>query len=681
MKAIFASLILASASLSFAQENLESIDVSTVKSNKEGRTFLKTNESISVLDETQLNRSDLSNSVQMLNGLSNIQTQSDKNGETFSIRGISDMGPTGFQKDNLATVMVDDVFQTPLALRAGSFENWDLSRVEVRRGAQSTDQGVNSLAGNILLYHKEASQIDEGAAKLLAGNFGRKEAAISWNKAVTNKLFWRTSYNKELSDGFITNKYSDNDKWSNNNKDHFATNFVYQFNTTDYLKLDMKALRRSQGGGYVQDAKKYEVNEDIDYRDRVFNQQASLTYFKKLSDRWSNKFITAASRSRATVTSDEDGTAQNKAGERHRNEKDDYLSFENQLNFKSEKFSNLLGLHYHRYHLDNFHEARMFMVSPVVPHRTTQEDIKNRQSLALFDTFIFNFNKNHSILLGGRLEHVSNEIGASVQTAAPGFSAYNSQHLKTQTTNIFLPKIGYTYQFDKKSLGVTYSQGYRTGGISVNRIKMNTNEYGLERTHNYELSFKSQDSDHTLAANLFYTKWNDQQVLVLYNGVHDSQIENASSSELYGAEFEFMKKINQEDKIRVNLGYVHTQFLNFKEGNKNFTGNQFPDASPFNGQLSYWKTLSQSWSLVMVSRYLAGSYSDADNTRNVPSQFYQDINLSYNKDQYIVEFFVRNIFDQKYRLLNGKSTSSFYPASYHRVSAPRTFGARLNYYF
>ena len=676
MKALFVTLLVITSPSLLAQENLEAIDVSTVRSNKEGRTFLKTNESISVLDESQVNRSDLANSVQMLNGLSNIQTQSDKNGETFSIRGISDMGPTGFQKDNLATVMVDDVFQTPLALRAGSFENWDLSRVEVRRGAQSTDQGVNSLAGNILLYHKEAAQIDEGSAKLAAGNFGRKEAAIAWNKAITNKLFWRTSYNKELSDGFITNKYSDNDKWGNSNKDHFATNLVYKFNSTDYLKLDLKALRKSMGGSYVQDAKKYEVDEDIDYRDRVFNQQASLTYFKQLSDKWSNKFITAASRSRGTVTSDEDGQSTNIAGERHKNEKDDFLSFENQLNFKSEKFSNLLGLHYHRYHMDNFHEQNLINSGSVLP--TTQEDIKNRQSLALFDTFIFNFNKNHSLLLGGRLEHVSNEIGSQIVTPYP---VYNSENLKTQTTNVFLPKIGYTYQFEKKSVGVTYSQGYRTGGVSVNRIKRTAHEYGLERTHNYELSFKSQDKDHTLAANLFYTKWNDQQVQVIGTSAQDSQIENASSSELYGAELELMKKINTEDKIRLNLGYVHTQFLNFKERNKDYSGNYFPDASPFNGQLSYWKTLTQSWSLVMVSRYLAGSYSDAANTRIVPSQFYQDINLAYNKDQYLVEFFVRNVFDQKYRLFNGKSTSADYPSSYHRVSSPRTFGARLNYYF
>lgn len=670
-----------SSSQAFAQVQLDSIEVTTVRSNKDGRSFIETNESISILDESQLNRSDLANSVQMLNGLSNIQTQTDKNGETFSIRGISDMGVTGYQKDNLATILVDDVFQTQLALRAGSFENWDLESIEVRRGAQSTDQGVNSLAGNILLYHKEANQFDEGAGKLALGNFGRKETALTWNKAITNKLFWRASFNKELSDGFITNTYSDNDKWSGKNKDHFSTNLVYQFNKTDFLKLDLKALRKRQGGGYSQNTD-YEVNENVDFRDVVENQQLALTLYNKLSADWSNKVIVAASQSKGTVSSDEDGTSSDFAGTRNRNELDDYLSLENQLRFKSKKYSNLLGIHLHRYHMDNLHEFNM-MLSPSVTMFTTQEDIKNRETLAVFDTFIYDFNKNHSLLLGARLENVSNEMGTGITADNPLYSSLTGTYIKTQTTNSFLPKIGYTFKVDNYSMGATYSQGYRTGGVAVNRFKAKASEYGAEKTHNYELSLKSQQKDQLISTNFFYTKWNDQQVEVIYSNQFDSSVENASSSEIYGAEFEYLQKLTPSDKIRLNLGYVHTQFLNFKTNGKSFTANQFPDASPFNGQLSYWKTLNERWSLILVSRFLASAYTNADNDRSSPSQFYQDLNLTYSKDQYIFEFYLKNLFDQKYRLFNGKprSSSSPYQANYHRMSNPREFGARLNYYF
>src|SRR5690606_30926068 len=128
--------------------DLGTINVTEVRGNKDDKSFAKSNDSISILKPKNLNRGDLQNSIQLLNGFANVQTQSDRGGETFSIRGISDMGVTGVQKDNLASILVDDVFQSTLAVRAGAFENWDLESVEIHRGSQSTTQGVNSLAGN-----------------------------------------------------------------------------------------------------------------------------------------------------------------------------------------------------------------------------------------------------------------------------------------------------------------------------------------------------------------------------------------------------------------------------------------------------------------------------------------------------------------------------------------------------
>ncbi len=206
----------------YAQVELETIEVEELQGDKEEKIYLETNESVSVLKPKSLNRGDTQNSLQLLSGLSNVQ-QSSKDENSFSIRGISDMGVTGFQKDNLASVMVDGVFQTPLSLRAGSFEQWDLQTIEVHRGAQSTTQGVNSLAGNILLFHHAPEQRNSGAAKVALGNYGRKETGLVLNHAIKDNIFVRASYNKELYDGYIENKTTGNKNWGNRNKDHFAT--------------------------------------------------------------------------------------------------------------------------------------------------------------------------------------------------------------------------------------------------------------------------------------------------------------------------------------------------------------------------------------------------------------------------------------------------------------------------
>ncbi len=669
---------------------LDDIEVTTVRSNKDDKEFIETNESVSVLKPKSLNRGDLNNSVQMLNGLANVQASEEKSGTTFSIRGISDMGVTGFQKDNLASILVDDVFQTGLALRAGSFENWDLETIEVLRGAQSTSQGVNSLAGNILLYHTKAHTENEGAAKLTLGNFGRKEAAVMINQKVNDKFAVRLGYNKENTDGYIKNAITNNDKWGQRIKDHFNSDFTYKISAKDELHFNFKLLRMHQGGQYVQDGQTiggvytrnhspddYKVYEDLDYKSITNNHQASLVYDKDLKDGLSNKMILAYSGATSTTKSDSDGRDINMAGQRNDNENDKFMSFENQLKYKSDKIRNVLGLHVHRYELNRDFNFRLVMGAPTTV-QAVQEDRRIRQTYALFDSVTFDLTKYHSLTLGGRLEFVQNDFKSSIASIIK-----NVDEDDTHNNFVTLPKIGYTYKDGHYSLGALYSQGYRTGGVTVNRWQGTVNNYDPEKTHNYELSYKYLHKKFLLASNLFYTKWNDQQVDVRFTNTLDTQIKNAANSELYGAEVETAYEFQNADSFRVNLGYVKTRFLNFKNSNVNYNGNSFPDAADFTGQASYWKVFSEKWKGILTTRYVSDSYSDPENRRLSPAQFYMDTNFQYSFSSYLLELYVKNIFNQKYRVYNGVALSNVndYPASYHRMNPPREFGARLNYYW
>ncbi len=676
---------------SFANDYLlDAIEVTSIKSNKDERSFLQSTESVSVLETKNLNRSDLQNSIQMLNGFANVQTQSNKSGETFSIRGISDMGVTGYQKDNLASILVDDIFQTTLAVRAGSFENWDLERVEILRGAQSTSQGVNSLAGNILLYHNAPVFEQQGAAKLAVGSYGRKEAAVAFNKPVSDKLAVRLSYNKEMQDGFITNKATDNEKWNARNKDHLRGDLLYRLSKSEELRFNLKVLRMNRGGTYVQgDFKDYEVRENQDYKEITNNQQAGLTYTKTFDSHLSNKLILGATRGDSQTKSDEDGTSPKfspttlQAGARIGTDKDQFLSLENQFLYKSEKIKNVLGVHLHRYYLLNRYDMNMkFNTSTTTP--VAQENEKYRNTYALFDSLTYSLTKHHAMTLGGRFEVTENHFGANIKIPTTSlYGALAGKHEDTTTHSVLLPKVGYTYLNGNYSLGVNYNQGYRTGGVSVNRWQASTNNYDPEKTHNYELSYKYAENRMVFAANAFYTKWKDQQVELILGNNFDTEVRNASESELYGAEFELSYLFKNNDSLRFNAGYVETQFLSFKNAGRNYSMNEFPDAANVTGQLSYWKSLSDKWNIVLISRYVGESFTDPENTRWSPEQFYTDINTQYNWEQYILEVYVRNIFDQKYRLLDGspRTANSPYQASYHRVSAPREFGARLNYYW
>lgn len=686
----------------YAAENLDAIEISHLQGSKEEKSYLESNESISVLKSKNLNRGDIQNSLQMLSGLSNVQ-QSSKNDESFSIRGISDMGVTGFQKDNLASIMVDDVFQTPLALRAGSFEQWDLNSLEVHRGAQSTTQGVNSLAGNILLFHTRPTQENSGAAKLAFGNYGRKEVGVVLNqKTLNDKLLIRGAYNKELSDGYIKNTTTGNDKWGEKNKDHFVTDFLYLINADDSLRFNLKLLRFHRGGDYVQgnNYEDYKVFEDVDAKSISNNQQTSLTYENKINDQVNNKLVVAYSQADNNGFSDSDGTSANTAGERYENSKDSYYSLENVLQFSGKKWKNALGIHLHRYKLDEFYDFDLlFPLGSGVstPVAVTQDTDKEREVKSLFNSFIYDFNEHHSMNLGARIEVVENDfsagitgrrlldLGPATNTAVDNYiSGIEGDYGDDNTNTEVLPKLSYTYKNHHYSLGAFYSQGYRTGGLSINRRKATVSEYDSEKTHNYELSYKFMKEKYLFTANVFYTKWMDQQVETrLSNDIYDTEVRNASESELYGAEIEGSLELESGDSIRLNLGTVETHFLSFQNNGLNYTGNEFPDASQYNAQLSYWNVVTDDLLMILTGRYLSSSYSDPENTRKSPEQFYLDFNTQYFWKDFIFEGFVRNILDKNYRLYNGRprTTNTPYQASYHRVNAPREFGLRVNYFW
>lgn len=676
------------------------MDSIVVRGSKDDKGYAESPESVSILQEHEISTTGRENDVQVLNAVPNVSVN--KNGESFSIRGISNTGVTGYQKDNLSSIVIDDLFQTDLALQAGTFDLWDMERIEVLRGAQSTSQGANSLAGTILLDHRRPQFSDEGLAKIGVGSFGFREVGVLTNNAFGDQtVATRISYSKELSDGFTKNVATNNRKWGGWDKDRFRLGVAYKFANADILEFNSKLSRNDQGGTYVQgiDPFRHEVNEDVDYRSHTENTQVSTHYTHRINANTTNITILGFSKSNQDNTSDADGTPNNTAGKRVESHGDQFVSFENRLQYKNENFSNIFGLHAHEFRAEDDYDFNLLypIGSASTPIAVLQGVERQRTSYALFDSWSYYVSEHHEILGGLRGEHVEASYGTTVhgeRTQDLGANANQSidTYLKqisgtyqgTKDDIVLLPKIGYSYHNGLHHSGVLYTKGYRTAGVSINRSRAIAVSYDPEFTHNYEIWYRYVQQLYQIGANVFYTDWRHQQVQVqLSNDFYDTEVQNAARSEVHGAELEGKVRITERHALHAGAGYVDTKFKTFTVGGVDYSGNHFPFASTWTGRVSHEAKVSESFSSLVILRYLSDAYTNAENTHKADEQLYLDWNGKYAFGSWLGELYVNNVLNAAYQTFDGTPTSatSPYQASYHQTSKPREMGVRVNYYW
>lgn len=693
---LFAWLLLLPSVPSFAQEHLDAIRIRALK---EEKSALEITDSVTVIKDEGLEGTGSEDSLQILSGLPNVQVN--KSGESFSIRGINSAGVTGYQKDNLASIVVDGIFQTDLALAAGGFDLWDMERIEILRGAQSTSQGVNSLAGTILLSHEPPRSETSGAARLGTGTFNQREGAFTTNHRLGENSSTRLSYEKETNDGFIRNIATGNGKWGSKNKDAANLGFLQRLSESQRLRLVTRYLRNDQGGSYVQSPNPFddEVKEDVDARTVTESRQVALQHEWTISDAFSNKTTIAFSGASQKARADADGTSAATAGARNESHADRYLSFENLLYYRSENTRNLLGLHAHDFTLkDRYDFNLLYPVTPTVttPVHVDQTVDRARTVFSVFDAVQHRLNEGLWLQAGLRFEHALNKygtdvdprrtqnLGASNPAVDAKLASYRGAYDDRKTNSILLPKLGFVQDLgDGHHIGAAYTKGYRTGGLSINRTRAAAVPYDPEFTDNYELSYKFEREGLSLGANAFYIDWRDQQVQVrLSNDFYDTQVANAAKSQVYGAELQ-AQIADDVSNWSFGAGHVTTSFRDFVNGTVDYHGNRFPFAAPWTARISHWRRLTERLSVTAVARYLARSYANTENTRTSAEQYYADLSGQYQWDAVMIEAYARNVFDNRFLVYDGRpqNMTADYQSVYSQVNTPRELGARVTYFW
>ncbi|MFP5306512.1 MAG: TonB-dependent receptor [Gammaproteobacteria bacterium] len=251
---------------------------------------------------------------------------------------------------------------------------------------------------------------------------------------------------------------------------------------------------------------------------------------------------------------------------------------------------------------------------------------------------------------------------------------------RTRFTDV-LPKLGIAWlPSSDASVALTYQEGYRSGGVSISFFGGAVSPYDPEYTQTLELAARSRwlDQRLTLNANVFYTRWRDQQVTIGESSGFSTTTENAGRSHYYGLETEALWAASGPFEIFATLGLLDSEFDEFVNDGEDYAGNEFPYAPRHTAglglRLREWRRFSGQ---ISVSR-IGALYADPDNDprSRAEARTLLHAKLGYRLPAgFSLALYGRNLTDDPNRqgaLVAGERIAS-------RYGEPRSFGAVLEW--
>ena len=281
------------------------------------------------------------------------------------------------------------------------------------------------------------------------------------------------------------------------------------------------------------------------------------------------------------------------------------------------------------------------------------------------------------LIAGGR--YTWDKRGATGTGFAPG-SIYQGQ----VDGNFFDYRAGAELDLAPASLVYfTAASAFRPGGINP----FSGGSFRPERLHSYEIGSKNRFLGNRLQLNAsgFYYDYSDFQVVDFFIGPTGPSLVfyNADATN-YGAELEAQALLSRADQVNVSIAYLHSKIdsdlilhPNDPFTNVNFRGERLPHSPEWSIKAGYQHvlevgdgdTLTPRGDIRYVSRQFVAPNNSADATQ--PGYVTGDLTLSYANAAtgLTLTGYVKNVDQQKIK--------TGYFVGYLTTGAPRTYGATL----
>lgn len=599
------------------------LEAVVVKGEKLGRKLSETTTSVSVFNGRNIEDQGDGSLGELLRRAANTVATEEGN---LSIRGVSQTGAAGAGGASLISVQVDGVTLDATSQQSAADELFDVDQVEVLRGAQSTSQGRNALAGAVVITTREPTRHWEARGRVTLAERDGREVALAGGGPLSGSFAFRLVGSFENDDGFITHRPDGDPDFARSQKSLLRGKLA--FAPTDWRGFDSLltlGVHRSDGQpDYNQEsgeagsdpAQRRTSSTNERTRDLVRSGLASWRNRLPLGDGVSLTATTAYQRGKQNYLRDFDGLAED-GGDNDGFTHGSNLTQELRLNLKDlGPFTGVVGVYGGRFKTRTlFFTDDIFVTTdeigaPSVPvvgdvagvgldfFSLSQSDARNFAGFTEFDialpwrltaTLGLRYDRE-------RLDSLSQAettrgdaavetpqglatvpLAPAVLAALPGLSVLPAleqggvvpssngvQRGRTRYTAL-LPKAGLRWAITPQwSVFASYAEAYRAGGVDVDTTNGQSLPYDPEYTTTYEIGARGDYAAFDLAVNAFYTEWRDQQVRELRGQFFVTR--NAARSRLFGGETSLGWRPVAGLRLQLSAGIVDTRFIDYRVG-------------------------------------------------------------------------------------------------------------------
>lgn len=613
----------------------------------------------------------------------------------FVIRGMNSEGfvPAGAP---MGSLYIDGILQTRYSGRFGARNLWDTEQVEVYRGPQSTLSGRAATAGAVYIKTKDPVHYREAELAGTIGNDNLVGTAFMMNTPLlTNEIALRVTGAMERERTDVT--YPSYENYANHNdfRTELSQNLRAKLLLTPDALPDTRALISYSYSNDRPNERLIGIGTDFGLEDdrgdwyafptyaeyrQIKVHNAGLEVTHDLSDALrltSQTGLNYGITTRRSVDEGTPGLADGLAGE----VKDTLVTQELRLNYDRDRWKWVAGLFGSYQHFDSLFDATL------VPYLKLDSTFDRKTTnLAAFGEATYEFAPTWYVTLGGRLDYLRERTAQANADSYPYDSAPFVYENRADFNEVnFVPKIGLSKDIAQgHTVGVTYSEGFRTGGFYVNSNTGEAVYYDPEKAQNYELFYKGRfpSSRLTLNANLFFTKYTDQQIEIRPdpNDQGYRETTNAASSNVWGFEIEPTMQVTDRLSAFASIGYLNTEFETFDHASYgNLAGQPFPEAPEWTIGLGGHYEFGNGFYLGADAKYTADYIADfgVSPTDSVDAYTLVNAQAGYRQGNWEIMAFAQNLFDERYYTFVDHDAAPVYA----QIGAGRTVGVTMKLRF